>query len=561
MSFKPLPIGIDNFKKLIEENYYFVDNSLFIKKLRDNGAQVTLITRPRRFGKTLNLSMIKYFYDLKEKQGRKLFRGLAITDNQLISEAEKYPVVFFTLKGLKDNGWEMTYEGMGLIMQQIYKEHQEVIANLDEADKNYYDKIRNGVASQKELEVSLKFITQCLEKCYQQKIVILIDEYDTPIINGYIHKYFEPVINFMRNFLTEALKSNESLKFAILTGITRVSKENIFSGLNNLEIDTVVNGIYGNDFGFTEAKVKQLLLYYQMEEQHQEVRHWYNGYQFGEERVYNPWSLINYVKHKKFKTYWVNTSSDGLIKDLLRINLAEIKENFSKLIRGEKIAVMLNENVNYDILKTGKDNIWSLFLHSGYLNLVGETVEIIDLGKRQMVKRQGILEVPNQEIYSLYDDLIRYWFAESVGSEVITEMLQELTEGSIKNFGRIFQEIAVKYFSYYDVDRKKGEEFYHAFVLGLFVNLMGQYRVESNRESGYGRSDLLLIPHDQAKRGLVIEIKKQDEEEEQDLQATAAMALQQIKERKYYLELEKARVSEIVELGIGFRGKECVLKY
>ncbi len=564
MELKKLPIGIDDFEELIRDNYYFIDNSLLIKELHQNGAKVTLITRPRRFGKTLNLSMIKYFYDLRAAEGIKLFENLAVLgDEKLKQESGQYPVVFFSLKGLKDIDWENTYEGLSLMMQHLYKEYQEIVAILDEGDREYYQKIRLGRASKKELEVSLKYLTEYLEKYYQQKVIVLIDEYDTPIINGYIYKFFEPVINFMRNFLTEALKGNESLKFAVITGITRVSKENIFSGLNNPKIATVMDGAYEDKFGFTEEKTEQMLAYYQLEEKQEEVRAWYNGYQFGKARVYNPWSIINYIADggRKAKAYWVNTSSDSLIKDLLRLNMAELKESFARLIRGEKIKTSFNDNIDFNILKAQKENIWTLFVQSGYLNVVAVQREVLfhdELG--EVIEDQYYLQIPNSEVRSLYLNIFRHWFTESVGNELVMELLQELTTGDLTEFSELFSEMAAKYFSYYDVTESKGEEFYHAFVLGLFVNLIGQYRVESNREIGYGRSDLLLIPRDSSKRGLIMELKKQGAKEK-DLQETVASALQQIENRKYRLELEKAGVSEIMELGIGFRGKECIVVF
>ncbi len=563
MNRKRLPIGIDDFKEIIEDNYYFVDNSSLIKELNHNGAKVTLITRPRRFGKTLNLSMIKYFYDHHEKEGLRLFANLEMgKEDEMTKEAGQYPVVFFTLKGIKDSNWQITERKLATTMQEIYIANLEIKEILSEPEKRYFDRILNGEAMVDEVQYSLKNLTSYLEKYYGKKVIVLIDEYDTPIISGYVNSFFEPIIEFMRNFLTEGLKGNLSLKFAVLTGITRVSKENIFSGLNNPDISTVINGLYGESFGFTEAKVMTMLAYYQMSEKIAEVRSWYNGYQFGAAQVYNPWSLINYVRSGQLRPYWVNTSSDDLIKNLLRANLTSLKENYAALIRGETIVTEINENINYNILKTGADNLWALFLQSGYLKVVGSKREVLRRGVMgELVVDKYLLQIPNSEVWSLYLNIIRHWLTESVGNEMVIELLRELTEGSLKIFSKLFRRMAEGYFSYYDVDRNKGEEFYHAFILGLVVNLMGRYRVDSNRESGYGRSDLLLVPHDLSKRGIIIEIKRIDEEEEENLETAAAEALQQIADRQYRLELEKAGVTEIVEIGIGFQGKDCLLKW
>lgn len=559
MKLKKLPIGIDDFKKIIEERYYFVDNSEFINELINKGEQVMLVTRPRRFGKTLTLSMLKYFYDHREPNND-LFDGLEVGKANLESEKNKYPVIFFSLKELKDAKWENTYEKIRNTMQTVYNENEEVVKKLNKSEKEYYEKIMNGNASQVDLELSLKKITEYLERYYGKKVILLIDEYDTPIISGFSNNYFTEVIDFMRNYLSAALKTNTSLKFAVMTGITKVSKENLFSGLNNLEVSSVINGTYGEFFGFTEDKVIKMLEYYDMIDKINEVRTWYNGYKFGTAQVYNPWSIINYAKHRELKTYWVNTSSDSLIKDMLRKNIEYVKDGLNKLIRREPLETYINENINYDILKTSKENIWNLFLQSGYLTVKEKVVDIYVNEWENDLQEKYLLEIPNNEVRSLYISIIKYWLMDSIGSDMVAKLLEELTTGDIENFKEMFKDIVEKYFSYYDTDKQKGEEFYHAFSLGLFVNLMIKYKVESNRESGYGRSDILLIPNDKTKRGIIIEIKRQ-KFEEKDLEETANDALKQIEQKKYRLELEKEGIAEIAEIGIGFRGKECEMKY
>lgn len=554
---KRLPIGIDDFKKIIEEEYYYIDNTMLIQELKNDGAAVTLLTRPRRFGKTLTLSMIKSFYDIREET-LNLFKGLKIEREEVYHEKNSYPVLFFSMKELKDLAWETTYSKIQMLMQRLYLEYEIIETVLLEEEKEYCKKIKAKKADQAELEMSLYTLTQFLERYYKRKVIILIDEYDTPIISGYSSEYYKEVIQFMRNYLAAALKTNTSLKFALLTGITRVSKESIFSGLNHLQLSTVINGLYGNRIGFVEEQVQAMLRYYDLEDKMQQARNWYNGYVFGKHRVYNPWSILNFVSQRgNPRAYWVNTSSEDLIKNLLRKNLDYVKDQLSKLVRNETIKVKIEDTIDYNVLETDKDNIWSLFVQSGYLNIIEEKTVVLEEGLYPATERIHVISIPNNEIKSLYHHIIKAWLNEGIGSSMVERMLKELTAGDLESFEMMFIDIVERYFSYYDVAENKGEEFYHAFSLGLLIHLLGKYDVKSNVESGYGRSDLLLIPKDKTKRGIIIEIKRINKNKEKDLEQTAQDALEQIEKKKYHVELEKEGVREIIKMGIGFRGKEC----
>ncbi|MCU6708751.1 ATP-binding protein [Paenibacillus sp. J5C_2022] len=556
---KKLPIGIDNFKELVEKDCYYADNSSLLQQLENSGAKVTLITRPRRFGKTLTLSMVNCFYNVKENS-RGLFAGLQVEGQPIFADAAYYPVLFFSMKELKDSAWETTYRGIQMLMADLYTQNHEVMSKLEEHERSYYTKIMQQTSDEKELQMSLKKLTEYLERYYQKKVIVLIDEYDTPIISGYSHGYFEQVIGFMRNYLSAALKTNPSLNFALLTGITRVSKENIFSGLNHLKIASVMNGVYGDQLGFSERQVEQMLDYYGLGDKKRDVKNWYNGYNFGKYEVYNPWSILNFIDRQgTFGLYWVNTSSEDLIKLVLRKNVDYCRAELEKLIAGDTIETVIDEHVNYNILETEKEKVWSLFVQSGYLNIAQHKVTAIDDPNwGQLEQTSHIVKIPNREIRILYINIIRKWLDESAGSTVISRMLKELTEGDLDAFREMFSDVVLQYFSYYNVSSDKSEQFYHAFALGLFVQLVDRYEVRSEPESGYGRIDLLLTPRDKSKRGIIIELKRM-KAADRDVEAAARDALAQIDVKRYEAELVKTGVSNIVKIGIGFMGKSCTV--
>ncbi|OGO86949.1 MAG: hypothetical protein A2Y24_00535 [Clostridiales bacterium GWE2_32_10] len=571
MNKRLVPIGIDSFKEIIEQGYYFVDKSELLKDILTR--KVILINRPRRFGKTLNLDMIRYFFDngvstcddFKSRQAGKievdnrcLFKGLKIErDEEIMKHQGKYPVIQISLKEIKESNWEDCYEGIKKIISKIYNENMYFDEYMIDTEREEYDRIRKGTASKVEYEQSLKNIMVYFYRYFKQKTIVLIDEYDQPIIAGYVNGYYDNVIEFMRNMLSAALKTNEKLEKGILTGVARVAKESIFSGLNNPDIDSMLIPINDDKFGFSDEEVIELLKYYEKEDSYEAVKEWYNGYNLNRKQIYNPWSVLKYINDKESRliSYWVNTGSDELIKVLLKSNLQKIINNLNKIIKGEEAIKVVNEAVNFNNLNTDEDSIWSLMIQSGYLK-VGNPEEIgKDLNGNGIIKVK--LEIPNREIKGSYESMIETWVAETIGKTEIDEMLKELTKGKIERFKKMFTQIILENMSMYDAAGKEAEKYYHVFCLGLFVKLKDSYYVKSELETGLGRSDVVLIPKDNKKRGIILEFKKADSYEPETIEEAAKEAISQIEEKKYETVLKEHGVEEIVKLGIGFKGKEC----
>jgi len=568
---KLIPIGIDSFKEIIEQGYYFVDKSELLKDILTR--KVILINRPRRFGKTLNLDMIRYFFDngvstcddFKSRQAGKievdnrcLFKGLKIErDEEIMKHQGKYPVIQISLKEIKESNWEDCYEGIKKIISKIYNENMYFDEYMIDTEREEYDRIRKGTASKVEYEQSLKNIMVYFYRYFKQKTIVLIDEYDQPIIAGYVNGYYDNVIEFMRNMLSAALKTNEKLEKGILTGVARVAKESIFSGLNNPDIDSMLIPINDDKFGFSDEEVIELLKYYEKEDSYEAVKEWYNGYNLNRKQIYNPWSVLKYINDKESRliSYWVNTGSDELIKVLLKSNLQKIINNLNKIIKGEEAIKVVNEAVNFNNLNTDENSIWSLMIQSGYLK-VGNPEEIgKDLNGNGIIKVK--LEIPNREIKGSYESMIETWVAETIGKTEIDEMLKELTKGKIERFKKMFTQIILENMSMYDAAGKEAEKYYHVFCLGLFVKLKDSYYVKSELETGLGRSDVVLIPKDNKKRGIILEFKKADSYEPETIEEAAKEAINQIEDKKYDTVLKEHGIYEIVKLGVGFKGKDC----
>ncbi|SHJ72072.1 AAA family ATPase [Tepidibacter formicigenes] len=551
---KKVPIGVSDFKELITENYYYVDKSLFVKEIIDDGAKVILLPRPRRFGKTLNMSMLKYFFEKRDEDNKYLFENLNINKYEDIMDMQgKYPVIYLTFKDIKDGNFQKCYEKMKEIISIEYYKHKYLLDNhLKGIEETYFKKILSMEASQGQYETSLKNLSKFLSEYYNQKTIVLIDEYDTPIQSGYLSGYYKEIIEFIRNFLSGALKDNEYLQKGVLTGILRVAKESIFSGLNNLEVCTILKNHYSDKFGFLEGEVEEILKQYNIEFEMDEVRKWYNGYIFGENVIYNPWSILNYVKNheKGFRPYWVNTSSNDLIKNVLAKSGEKIKIELEDLIKGKDIVKTINEDIVIHDIDKGSENVWSFLLFSGYLKVVKEEF------KRGRVYCN--LKIPNAEVNYLYEEIIMSWFSESINNDKFDVMLKSLINGDIKTFGKILKEFVLNSISYFDT-AKESEKVYHAFVLGMLVALCDDYQVKSNRESGYGRYDVALIPRDKSKLGIIIEFKKVDKDDKETLDIAAKNALKQIKEKNYKQELLDIGIKNIIELGIAFEGKEVLV--
>lgn len=551
---KKIPIGVSDFKSIIEENYYFIDKSLFIKEVVEDGSKVILLPRPRRFGKTLNMSMLKYFYEKSEEDNRSLFDNLKINEYKDIMNVQgKYPVIYISFKDMKDNNFQSFLIKIKDLIAEEYGRHRILIKEdiLEEEEKNFFKDILNSTASQERVELSLKYLSKYLYRYYKQKCVIIIDEYDVPIQSGYINDFYDEIIGFMRNFLTGGLKDNSCLEKAVLTGILRVAKESIFSGLNNLKVSTLLSKHYSDFFGFMDFEIEEILRHYGIEYEIDEVRRWYNGYIFGSNIIYNPWSILNYIDNEaEYRPYWVNTSSNDLVKSVLARGTEKLKTELESLIKGESIEKLINEDIVMKDIDSSSENVWSFLLFSGYLKVIERRLE--------RGKNYCTVKIPNLEVQYLYEEIILSWFNENISSDKFGMMLKSLVSGDIKTFSIIFKELVLNSVSYFDISGRESEKVYHSFVLGMLVGLSDDYEVRSNRESGYGRYDVMVIPRDLSKKGIIIEFKKVDEDE--DLEVAATNALKQIEEKQYRQELVDRGVKDIIELGIAFEGKVVLVK-
>ncbi|CAN2039554.1 AAA ATPase-like domain-containing protein, nuclease domain-containing [Candidatus Magnetomoraceae bacterium gMMP-15] len=550
---RKLPIGISNFKKLRDNNFHYIDKSMFIKEVIEASAEVLLFPRPRRFGKTLNLSMLRYFFEKSNEDKSNLFNGLKIYDDEFFKKHQgQYPVIYLTFKDIKALSWENSYEGIREIISEEVERHNELLNwdGLSDRVKTRLKSIINGNASQRIYENSLLILSKELHRCHGAPVVILIDEYDTPLHSAYINNYYDEVISFIRNFLGCGLKDNEHLFKGVITGILRVAKESVFSGLNNLGVYSLLVPEFAQIFGFTEKETKKLLSDFDIEKQYDEVAYWYNGYLFGGEVIYNPWSLLNYAasKDKKPRPYWLNTADTSMIDKLATRGGRELREELGCLLDRDVITKPIYESIVMKDLEKRDNLLWSFLLFSGYL----KTVEQID---NEMFK----LQIPNNEVSMIYRKLIQNWFDEKIESNQLEEMLRALEIGDIKLFQRMLRLIVKQIMSYHDLSGQP-EKVYHALVLGMLVWLSYKYEIRSNRESGYGRYDIMLKPKDLNKQGIIIEFKRVYKDEGETPEGTLEDALKQIEEKQYAAELEAAGVNNILKLAIAFQGKELWIR-
>ncbi|MDR3596961.1 AAA family ATPase [Clostridium sp.] len=551
---KTIQIGTSDFKELIEGNNYFVDKSLLIKEFIENGAKIILTPRPRRFGKTLNLSMLRYFFDIRTKEETKdLFKGLKIEDEKEIMKLKgEYPVIFITFKNQKHLNYQEFLDGITLLIFNLYREYDYLLVSdkLTELDKNNYQKVLNKDMNLAELQNSISDLMYYLNKHYGKKVMLFIDEYDVPIQESYLRRYYDEMIVIIRNLLTAALKDNLYVEKSLITGILRVAKESIFSGLNNLEVNTLLRHSFNDKFGFIEEEIEVLANYYNAADEVDDIKHWYNGYVFGGKIIYNPWSVLNYLKNRRegFMPYWINSSSNDLIKKLLLKGDNNMKLELEELIEGKSIYKVIDDNIVMSEVEDSNENIWSFLLMSGYLKAV----------KTELIRGRlnCELKIPNEEVHIFYENLIEKWFKETLTNQKYEEMLGTLLSGDIENFGFIFEEFVINNISYFDVSGKQPERVYHAFVLGMFISLSKNYEVKSNKESGYGRYDVMIIPKDISKLGIIIEFKKINSLSKESIEEGVVKALNQIEENKYQQELISKGIKDIIKLAIVFKGKK-----
>ena len=548
MGKKAIPIGIENFEDIIKDNYYYVDKSMLIEDILVNRAAVTLFTRPRRFGKTLNMSMIKYFFDVRNKdENRKLFEGLKIFGSEYMKEQGKYPVIFVSLKDLRGDTWEDTFENLKSFISDLYAEFEDMREIMNKRDKIKFDKIFYE-EEKGDYETSLKLLSNYIYKYYGKKVIILIDEYDAPIINAFDKGYYNEAINFFQVFYSSALKTNDFLKYGILTGITRIIKEGIFSGLNNLKVDTILNKKYSEYFGLLESEVIKMLDYFEMKYKIEEVKEWYNGYIFGDKRIYNPWSIINYVDNGEIKAYWANVSGNTLLENMLDQAGEDVYTDLKRFTDGESIEKYISDGTTIKSLLSNDDEIWQLFLYSGYLTKAKEQIEIDETLEYTNIYN---LKIPNKEIRKYFGNMFLNRF---FGTELKTSILiKALESGDIKKFEKTLGEIMVNMLSHFDLDSEM-EKIYQVFMIGLVGFLMGKYEIISNNESGYGRYDLAMIPIKNNEKAYLMEFKIS--KTEKGMTSKAEEALKQIDEKKYDTRLKARGIKNILKIGIAFYGKK-----
>ena len=544
MNKKAIPVGIENFKELREEGYYYVDKTFLIDEILIKKAKVTLFTRPRRFGKTLNMSMLKYFFDVENKdENRKLFENLKISDSKYMNEQGKYPVIFISLKDLKADTWKDCFVLIKKHIKNLYMKFYNLKDKLNPIFRMDFEKI---IMEKEEADwlYALKNLSEYLYEYYGKNVIVLIDEYDSPIINAFDKGYYNEAIEFFQVFYSSVLKTNDSLKYGILTGITRIIKEEIFSGLINLKVDTVLDKRYAEYFGILENEVIEMLDYFEIEYKMEEVRTWYNGYIFGDNKVYNPWSIVNFVDNQEIKAYWANISGNMLLENMLDHAGESVYVDLKRFTDGESIEKYISDGTTIKSLLNSDDEIWQLFLYSGYLTKADEQTEITESGNTYNLK------IPNREIRSYFGNMFLNRF---FGTEVKTNtLIKALENGDIKKFEKTLGEIMINMLSHFDLDSEM-EKIYQVFMIGLVGFLMGRYEIISNNESGYGRYDLAMIPIKSNENAYLMEFKIS--KTEKGMSAKAEEALKQIDEKKYDTRLKARGIKNILKIGIAFHGK------
>ena len=539
---KKIPIGVENFKEIIANNYYYVDKTKFIEKILNDGSKIKLFTRPRRFGKTLNMSTIKHFFDIKNnEENRKLFNNLDIEKSVYIKEQGQYPIIFISMKGIKDITWEEAKSSLKILISKLYSEFKYLLDDLDEFDLPRFKKYLLADIDFANLKNALEFLTRVLYEKHKKEVILLIDEYDSPLISAYEHNYYDEAINFFKVFYGEALKTNDYLKMGIITGIIRVIKAGIFSDLNNLRVYSILDKQYSDFFGFTEKEVEKMLIDFNIEYNLPEVKSWYDGYKFGDTEVYNPWSILNFVQNRELEGYWIGTSGNFLIKEVLKDSNSEINISLEKLFNGEKIEEVITGNSDLSSLLSYHE-IWELLLFSGYL-----TVD------KKITKNTYSLRLPNKEVKEFFKD---EFIDISFGASEFRKTMEALRNNKMEEFEKNLQNILLKSTSYMD---GKNENFYHGLFLGMSFYLDNKYSVKSNREAGLGRYDVLIEPINKKERAFILEFKVTDSEK--NLENFSKEALEQIINKKYNIELIKKGIKDITYIGIAFYKKQLRISY
>ncbi len=561
---KKIAIGVEDFKRIIDKNGYFVDKTLMIQKLIESEAMVTLFTRPRRFGKTLNQFMIRRFFeDEITEKGEKvdngyLFDGLKIAEcgEEILKHQQQYPVIFMTLKSAKQPNFEMAY---GALADEIYNEfmrHRYVLQSdaLLPIEKERYENLLNRRADEKEVAKAFAFLSECLFKYHGKNTIILIDEYDVPLENAYFRGFYDEMIDFIRSLFESALKTNPYLERSVITGCLRISKESIFTGLNNLKVDSVLRTEYGDSFGFTESEVEEMLAYYNLQEELTEVKRWYDGYLFNDIEIYNPWSIINFVYDRDHKItqfalpYWSNTSSNSIIREMVGEADQKAKADLETLINGGTIEKPVHEDITYGDIHQSQDNLWNFLFFTGYLKKMSERKD--ESGESLYLS----MAIPNTEIKTIYKNSISYWFEQRIKQTDRSPLVRALETGDCEAAEDFINRQLADTISYYDY----AENFYHGFMAGLLVNI-GGYSVKSNRESGNGRPDIVMQTV-QIRKGRVILLELKIAGSIAEMEAACDRGLAQIEEQHYAEPFITEGYPEVKKYALSFCKKECMVK-
>ncbi len=562
---KTVGIGYQDFGDLLRENVFYIDKTYFIKDWWENKDMVTLVTRPRRFGKTLTMSMLEHFFSNRYAGQGKIFEKLSIWEHEEYRSLQgTYPVINLSFANVKGSAYQDVREKICQIITNLYSENA-FLENedvLDEKDREYFDRIAFDMKNS-DAELSILQLSKFLCRYYGKKVIILLDEYDTPMQEAYVGGYWEELAGLVRGIFNSAFKTNPYLERAVLTGITRISKESIFSDLNNLEVVTTTSDKYADVFGFTEKEVFAAMEEMGLQNQKDKVKEWYDGFNFGQEKdIYNPWSIINFLNKRKVAPYWVNSSSNGLVGRLLQEADSGIKEKMEELLKGNSVICEVDEEIIYGQLKKKQDSIWGLLLAAGYLKVV----RFEDHGQFQVLKRKRPeyeLLLTNLEVHYMFEDMISGWFGET--AENYNDFVKALLFGDVRAMNIYMNRVALNTFSYFDAGERPSaaepERFYHGFVLGLLVDLADRYILTSNRESGFGRYDVMLEPLNKEEDGIIMEFKIHDPAAEETLQDTVQAALKQIEEKEYGQELKKRGIPEghIRKYGFAFEGKRVLI--
>ncbi len=546
---KMIELSNSDFKLFINENKYYVDKTLLIEELFTKGSEVILLPRPRRFGKTLNLSMLKYYFDINE-DGKNLFKGLKIEKSNIFDKhLNKYPTIFLTLKDVKGNSWNNIYGLLKNSISKLYKEHHYLLESnkLDDYDKDTIKKIMKKELEETDYQLSLYNLSEYLQRHYGKEVVILLDEYDTIMNDVYDKDIHDNIMNFMRVFIGSTFKGNKYLFKGVITGILRIAKESIFSGANNILVRTILNNDFSDKFGFTEGEVIDILKYYNIDSKIEEIREWYNGYTFGNNVIYNPFSIINYVKEKNLDSYWINSGNSLLIENLLLNSDKSVKEKLEELIKGNSIEEDIEENILFSEINEPK-YLWSLLLFSGYLKAVENNIGMYKLS------------IPNKELKKLYNKIIVKHFNLLIPNIVtfMNNIAISISNDDIEAFRKELQNLLLSNLSSYDISKNK-EEVYHIITLFSLLKLeyKNEYEVKSNIESGNGRYDIAVIPRNVSRIGYIIELKVTKDGKK--LKSKSEEAIKQIEKNKYYMELAKKGIKNIKLLGIAFEGKNVFI--